>query len=131
MSISPFPGTLTAPAIVRYRRNPAKKLDAGLSAIVRWIVAHHRQGAEIRGNYIYDLRRSANGDPSSMIYLDEGSSGFLVRDNLTETNVFFRNRNGEGNHWENTGTAGPHELKAPPGTQGAAGLEAAFLDLSE
>jgi hypothetical protein len=87
--------------------------------------------SEIRGNYIYDLRRSASGDPSSMIYLDEGSSGFLVRDNLTETNVFFKNRNGEGNHWENTGTVGPQELKTPPGTQGYAGLEAAFLDLIE
>jgi hypothetical protein len=87
--------------------------------------------SEIRGNYIFDLRRSANGDPSVMIYLDEGSSGFLVKDNLTETDKFFRNRNGEGNHWENTGTAGPHELRARPGTQGAAGLEATFLDLSE
>jgi len=81
--------------------------------------------SEIRGNYIFDLRHSPTGDPSCMIYLDEGSSGFLVTDNLTETNVFFKNRNGEGNHWENNGPEGPAELK------GAAGLEAAFRDLLE
>ena len=66
-----------------------------------------------------------------MIYLDEGSSGFLVKDNLTESNVFFRNRNGEGNHWENTGTQGPQALKGAPGSEGAAGLEPAFRDLLE
>ena len=87
--------------------------------------------SEIRGNYIFDLRRSPTGDPSAMIYLDEGSSGFLVKDNLTETNVFFKNRNGEGNRWENTGTEGPQVLKGPPGSEGAAGLEAAFRDLLE
>ena len=64
-----------------------------------------------------------------MIYLDEGSAGFLVKDNLTERNAFFKNRNGEGNRWENTGTDGPAILKAPPGAPGAAGLEAPFLDL--
>ena len=85
--------------------------------------------SEIRGNYIFDLRRSPTGDPSVMIYLDEGSAGFLVKDNLTEKNAFFRNRNGEGNRWENTGTEGPPELKGPPGSPGAAGLEAPFLDL--
>ncbi len=85
--------------------------------------------SEIRGNYIFDLRHSPVGDPSAMIYLDEGSSGFLVKDNLTETNVFFKNRNGEGNRWENTGTEGPPALKGPPGSEGAAGLESAFLDL--
>jgi hypothetical protein len=66
-----------------------------------------------------------------MIYLDEGSSGFLVKDNLTDRNVFFRNRNGEGNRWENTGIEGPQVLKGPPGSEGAAGLEAAFRDLLE
>jgi hypothetical protein len=85
--------------------------------------------SEIRGNYVYDLRRSPTGDPSVMIYLDEGSAGFLVKDNLTERNAFFRNRNGEGNHWENTGTQGPSVLKGAPGSPGAAGLEAPFLDL--
>jgi len=85
--------------------------------------------SEIRDNYVYDLRRSPTGDPSVMIYLDEGSAGFLVKDNLTERNTFFRNRNGEGNHWENTGTEGPSVLKGEPGSPGTAGLEAPFLDL--
>jgi hypothetical protein len=79
--------------------------------------------SEIRGNYVFDLRRSAAGDPSCMIYLDEGSSGFLVRDNLTDRNEFFRNRNGEGNRWENNGTEGPLRLKGPLGSEGGAGLE--------
>lgn len=87
--------------------------------------------SEIRGNYIFDLRHSPVGDPSAMIYLDEGSAGFLVKDNLTETNVLFKNRNGEGNRWENTGTDGPSILKGPPGSEGAAGLQDAFLDLLE
>jgi hypothetical protein len=30
--------------------------------------------SDIRGNYVFDLRRSPNGDPSCMIYLDKGSS---------------------------------------------------------
>jgi hypothetical protein len=94
-------------------------------------VLSNQTPSEIRGNYIFDLRRSANGDPSVMIYLDEGSSGFLVKDNLTEKNMFFRNRNGAGNHWENTGTEGPQSLKGAPGSEGAAGLEPAFRDLIE
>jgi hypothetical protein len=92
-------------------------------------VLSNQTPSEIRGNYIFDLRHSPVGDPSAMIYLDEGSSGFLVKDNLTETNVFFKNRNGEGNRWENTGAEGPPILKGPPGSAGAAGLETAFLDL--
>jgi hypothetical protein len=94
-------------------------------------VLSNQTPSEIRGNYIFDLRRSPNGDPSCMIYLDEGSSGFLVKDNLTETNVFFKNRNGEGNRWENTGTEGPPELKGASGSEGAAGLEPAFRDMIE
>ena len=85
--------------------------------------------SEIRGNYIFDLRHSPTGDPSVMIYLDEGSDGFTVKDNLTEKNAFFKNRNGNGNRWENNGTAGPAILKGPPGSEGAAGLEAAYVDL--
>ena len=49
-----------------------------------------------------------------MIYLDEGSSGFLVKDNLTETNMFFKNRNGEGNRWEE------HRHGRSPGAEGDA-----------
>jgi len=85
--------------------------------------------SEIRGNYIFDLRHSPTGDPSVMIYLDEGSDGFTVKDNLTEKNAFFKNRNGNGNRWENNGTSGPATLKGPPGSEGAAGLEAAYVDL--
>jgi hypothetical protein len=40
-------------------------------------VLSNQTPSEIRGNYVFDLRRSPDGDPSSMIYLDEGSSGFL------------------------------------------------------
>lgn len=92
-------------------------------------VLSNQTPSEIRGNYVFDLRHSPVGDPSSMIYLDEGSSGFLVKDNLTDRNVFFKNRNGEGNRWENTGTDGPLGLKGAPGSEGAAGLEPAFRDL--
>lgn len=92
-------------------------------------VLSNQTPSEIRNNYIFALRRSPAGDPSCMIYLDEGSSGFLVKDNLTDRNVFFRNRNGEGNRWENNGTEGPLRLKGSPGGEGAAGLEAAFRDL--
>ena len=45
--------------------------------------------------------------------------------------MFFKNRNGEGNRWENTGTGGPQELKGAPGAPGLAGLEPAFRDLIE
>jgi hypothetical protein len=92
-------------------------------------VLSNQTPSQIRGNYVFDLRHSPGGDPSSMIYLDEGSSGFLVKDNLTDRNVFFKNRNGEGNRWENTGTDGPLGLKGAPGSEGAAGLEPAFRDL--
>jgi hypothetical protein len=94
-------------------------------------VLSNQTPSEIRGNYIFDLCPSPAGDPSAMIYLDEGSAGFLVKDNLTDRNIFIKDRNGEGNRWENTGTDGPAALKQPPGNEGAAGLEAAFRDLLE
>jgi hypothetical protein len=56
-----------------------------------------------------------------MIYLDEGSSGFLVQDNRTESTAYAQNKNGPGNRWENNG----------PDSKGAetAGLESAYQDL--
>jgi hypothetical protein len=77
--------------------------------------------SEIRGNYIHDLRRSPVGGGGCMIYLDEGSSGFLVQDNRTESTAYAQNKNGPGNRWENNG----------PDSKGAetAGLESAYQDL--
>jgi hypothetical protein len=77
----------------------------------------NQKDSEIRGNYVYDLRQSPVGDAGCMIYLDEGSSGILVKDNLTDQDKFIRNRNGSGNRWENTGTNGPAELKDKAGIE--------------
>ena len=89
----------------------------------------NQKPSEISSNYVFDLRRSPVGDAGCAIYLDEGSSGIQVRDNLTSTNSFITNRNGPGNHWSNNGTNGPATLKGPPGAPGSAGLEAEYLDL--
>jgi hypothetical protein len=42
--------------------------------------------------------------------------------------VFFKNRNGDGSRWEDSGAEGPPAPKGAPGSDGAAGLEPAFLD---
>ena len=46
----------------------------------------------------------------------------------TEPMVFFKNRNGDGSRWEDSGAEGPPAPKGAPGSDGAAGLEPAFLD---
>lgn len=82
--------------------------------------------SEIRGNYIYDLRQSAVGDRGCMIYLDEGSSGILVKDNRTESGTFFKNTNGPGNRWENTCPGGPLDLEKMAGSNGVVGIEPVY-----
>jgi hypothetical protein len=82
--------------------------------------------SEIRGNYIYDLRKSPVGDRGCMIYLDEGSSGILVKDNRTEKGTFFKNTNGPGNRWENTGPGRPLDLEKIPDSRGVVGIEPGY-----
>jgi hypothetical protein len=59
----------------------------------------------------------------SYIYLDEGSSFIVVRDNWCPEEKFQRNANGPGNVWERNGPSVPREIAD------AAGLEPAFRDL--
>ena len=57
------------------------------------------------------------------IYLDEGSSFTVVRDNWCPAEKFIRNANGPGNTWEKNGPS------VVPAVRDAAGLEPAFRDL--
>jgi len=81
--------------------------------------------SEISGNWIHDIRKSPVGDGGCMIYLDEGSSGILVKDNCTENTDYWLNRNGPDNKLENNGpqAAGPIKENA--------GLEPEYRNLEK
>jgi hypothetical protein len=53
-------------------------------------------------------------------YTDEGSSGFLVKDNWSPSDKFLQNNNGPNNHWENNGPQVSDSIKQ------AAGLETPY-----
>ena len=60
----------------------------------------------ITENFIHSIYRPAfvhDPDHWAYIYLDEGSSYFIVRDNWTEGLKYSTNANGPGNAWENNG----------------------------
>ena len=57
------------------------------------------------------------------LYLDEGSSGIVVRDNWCPSEKFLRNANGPGNVWTNNGPFVSEKIKT------AAGLEPAYQSL--
>ena len=73
--------------------------------------------SEISGNWIHDIRKSPVGDGGCMIYLDEGSSGILVKNNHTASTHYNRNRNGPGNHWENNGPNATGPIKENAGLE--------------
>lgn len=57
------------------------------------------------------------------IYLDEGSSHTIVRDNWCPTETFIKNANGPGNLWERNGPTVPDTVRR------AAGLQPDYLEL--
>lgn len=80
----------------------------------------------IAENYIHSIYRpDFVHDPNhwSYIYLDEGSSYFIVRDNWTEGIKYSTNANGPGNTWENNGP------DVDVGIAEMAGLQAPFRGL--
>lgn len=101
-------------------------------------------GTVIRENYIHDLVRSpwAGHSPIPGIYLDEGSSGILLSNNVLERvplGILFHRAshnhvvNTEGTYEEHNG-AEDNEIRQEPGflaeaVKAAAGLEAAYADL--
>ena len=85
-------------------------------------------GTEVRGNLLYDLRRSPVGDAGFMLYLDEGSSDFVVRDNYTEQDRQNRNANGPGIQWENNGPNAAFNLAELPGARGVIGIEPRYRE---
>lgn len=101
-------------------------------------------GTIIHGNYVHDLVRSpwAGHSPIAGLYLDEGSSGIEVSDNVLERvplGIFFHrathNRvvNTEGSYLEQNG-AMDNVFRQEPGfsaerVKATAGLEPAFADL--
>lgn len=104
----------------------------------------NQPGTVIQGNYVHDMARSpwAGYSPIPGIYLDEGSSGLLVADNVLERvpqGLFFhrashnRVRNTAGTYSEENG-AHDNVFEAgasftPDAIRQRAGLEPAFADV--
>ncbi len=61
-------------------------------------------GSEISGNYIHDITRPEWADyDTAVIYMDEQTAGFTVKDNVIENAPgVWRNRNGEDDYDEDT-----------------------------
>lgn len=84
-------------------------------------------GTVISENYIHGMRPSPyvpDPDHWFYLYLDEGSSGIIVRDNWCPSEKFLKNANGPGNVWQNNGPQVSERIKA------AAGREPAYQDSS-
>jgi hypothetical protein len=83
-------------------------------------------GTIVAENSISDIQPSPYiPDPNHWfyLYLDEGSSFIIVRDNWCPSEKFLKNANGPGNVWTNNGPQVSETIK------NAAGLEPAFQDL--
>ncbi len=106
----------------------------------------NQPGTVIHGNYVHDLARSpwAGHYPIPAVYLDEGSSGIVVSDNVLERvplGIFFHRAsrnvvvNTQGTHEERNGAA-ENVVREEPGFDAQAitsraGLEPAYADLHE
>jgi hypothetical protein len=85
-------------------------------------------GTVISENYVHDLTMSAyafNPEHWFWIYLDEGSSHIVVRDNWCPAERFLTNATGPGNVLERNGPQVAEQIRS------AAGLEAKFKKLLE
>jgi len=72
----------------------------------------------ICNNYIYDLIKAPYAhipEHYQYIYLDEGSSYIIIKDNWTEKDKFFSNTPGPGNEWINNGPHVSEEIKKNAG----------------
>ena len=75
---------------------------------------------EISENVIFDLMKAPYAhipDHYQYIYFDEGSSFIRAINNWTAEDIFFSNRPGPGNHWENNGPQVSDEIKNKAGIQ--------------
>jgi hypothetical protein len=90
-----------------------------LSPQPKSVIAENRVHSIYRPDFVHDPNHW------SYIYLDEGSSYFIVRDNWTEGTKYSTNANGPGNTWENNGPEVSQSVVEN------AGLEPAFAHLLE
>lgn len=77
-------------------------------------------GTVISENYIDSIYKATYAhDPEHWfyLYLDEGSSGIIVKDNWCPKEKFLQNANGPGNVWENNGPMVKADLKNSAGLQ--------------
>jgi len=83
---------------------------------------------EISNNSIHHLEKAPYAhipDHYQYIYLDEGSSHILVKNNWTEKDKFFSNTPGPGNEWINNGPGVSDEIRE------SAGLQPEYVSLKE